>query len=51
MEEDIFLLEGKKKELEQVFGKDAPPDIYSEYDAIAVKLNNLYEEWEYYTEQ
>lgn len=51
LEEDIFLLEGKKKELEKTFGKDTPPNIYSEYDAIVIKLNNLYELWDCYTEQ
>ena len=46
LEKDIFILEERKKALEQVFGKDAPPDRYSEYDAIIVRLNSLYEAWD-----
>jgi len=51
LEEEIFLLEEKKKDLEKAFGKDTPPDIYSEYDTIVIKLNNLYGVWESNNEQ
>ncbi len=50
VEEEIFLFEERKRELEQAFGKDAPPDVYSEYDAVMIRLNSLYQEWDSCTE-
>lgn len=46
LEEKIFVLEGKKRELEQSFGKDSAPEEYKQYNDLILQLDGLYEAWE-----
>lgn len=43
IEARITELEEKRKELENSFGKDTPPETYIEYDELIKELENLYE--------
>ena len=46
IEEEIIRLEERKKELENSFGADTPPEKYEEYDKILKELERLYELYE-----
>lgn len=43
LEAKINALEGKRKELEDSFGKDTPPEKYVEYEGVLQELENMYE--------
>lgn len=46
IEEEIFRLEVRRKEIENSLGKDTPLEIYREYEKLAEELDVLYAEWE-----